>query len=204
MARKYDGSRRTEAAERTRNQILTAAFRLHGEGIIDLEVLAKEADVSVATVRKHFPKREILFENCTAYGMHFVSMPDIDAIQQVDDPSDRTERAVREVYSLHESLIGQTWTAFKYEQESSALAATLKQIDDLVSLVADVVLEVWPSAQEAREAPRRVLIAMLSPLTYRALRVHGGLEPAEAVAQTAAMLVRTLTASAAREETVYR
>ena len=202
MGRKYDGSRRTEAAERTRNQIIAAAFRLHGEGIIDLEVLAREADVSLATVRKHFPTRELLFENCTAYGLHLVRMPDIEALRRVEDPIERTDRATREVYSLYESLFGQIWTAFKYEHESPALAATLRQIDDLVSIVAELVLEVWPAATGARDAGRSILSAMLSPLTYRAMRVHGGLEAAEAVAQTASMLVATLTANASREEAV--
>ena len=203
MTRKYDGSRRAEAARRTREQILSAAFRLHGEGILDIEDLGREANVSAATVRKHFPTREILFENCTAYGMHLVSMPDLEGLRKVDDPIERTEQAISEVYSLHESLLGQVWSAFKFERESPALAATLRQIEDLLSLVADAVLAVWPLAEDAQYMTRRQVIAMLSPLTYRALRVHGGLSPAEAVANTASMLIGALLAGSSREEAAY-
>lgn len=195
MTRKYDGSRRAEAARRTREQIVAAAFRLHGQGILDLEDLAREADVSVATVRKHFPTREDLFQNCTAYGLHAAPMPDVNALGRVDDAVERTERAVREVYSLHESLLGQTWVAFQLEQESPVMAATLRQIEDVVSDVAEAVLEAWPADEASRASLRGQIAALLSPLTYRALRLHGGLSPSEAVTQTGSMLISSLSAS---------
>ena len=88
MARKYDASRRSALAQRTREAILEAAFTLHGQGILDTESLAKAADVSVATIRKHFPTRELLFEGCTAFGMHLVPTPDLEAIGRVEDPAD--------------------------------------------------------------------------------------------------------------------
>ena len=64
-----DASRRSAAAQRTREQIVAAAFHLHGEGVVQVEELARAARVSVATGRKRFPNREILFENCTAFGL---------------------------------------------------------------------------------------------------------------------------------------
>lgn len=201
MARNYDGSRRAEAARRTREQILAAAFRLHGEGILDIDVLAREANVSVPTVRKHFPTREILFEGCTAYGLHLVSMPDIESIGKVSDPIERVEFAVRQVYSLHESLFGQVWTAFQHELESTAFATTLSQIEDQVARVTDELLAAWPASGEGRL--RGLIAGMFSPLTYRGLRLHGGLSPSEAVRQAASMIEAALTAGASREEAVH-
>ena len=200
MARDYDGSRRADAAKRTRHEIVAAAFRLHGEGVVDVDSLAKEANVSGATVRKHFPTRESIFENCTAYGLHLVSPPDLASIRQLSDPLSRAKAAVREAYSFHEALLGQTWSAFKYEHESSALAAVLVQIDDLVSLIADAVLEIWP---EPGVTGRGVLIAMLGPLTYRALRVQGEFTPENAIDQTTSMLIDSLNATTSRKEAAY-
>jgi AcrR family transcriptional regulator len=203
MARKYDGSRRAEAARRTREQIVAAAFRLHGEGILDLETLAREADVSLPTVRKHFPTRESLFQNCTAYGLHLVAMPDLDEIREESDPADRTELAVRQVYSMHESLFGQMWVAFLLENESPTMANVVRQYESLTSQVADAVLEGWPIEEPRLSLARGPAIAMLSPLTYRALRVHGGLSPEEAVEQTATMLAGCLGMAASRKEASY-
>ncbi len=202
MPRKYDSSRRAEAARQTRNQILDAAVRLHGEGILDIESLAREAGVSVATVRKHFPTREILFENCTAHGVRFAPLPDIEAIRAIDDGPRRIERAVREVYSFHESLLGQTWMSYLHEYESPALSATLKQLQGLIGQVINAALDPNGHGTAAEDDRRPLLLAMLSPLTYRALRVHGGLSPAEAIASTATMLLRTVGSD--REEGVYR
>jgi AcrR family transcriptional regulator len=205
MVRKYDGTRRAEAARRTREQILAAAFRLHGEGVLDFETLAHEANVSVPTVRKHFPTRELLFEDCTAYGLHLVPMPDIDAIREIGDPVQRMERTVREMYRLHEALLGQAWTAYQHEHESPALAAVLRQIEDTVAIAAQQVLDAWWRRDGGEEdGLRRLLLGMLSPLAYRALRVHGGLSPAEAIARTAQLLEAALTASASREEAAHR
>lgn len=201
MKRNYNGTHRADAAKRTRDQIVAAAFRLHGDGIIDMDALADEAGVSGATVRKHFPTRETIFENCTAYGFHLVPAPDLELIRQIEDPAGRTRQAVHEAYSFHEALLGQTWSAFKYEHESPALANALVQMENLISLIAEAVLEVWPSADHTS---RGLLLAMLGPLSYRALRVDGGLTPAEAIDQTTAMLVGVLTSGASREEAAYR
>src|SRR5688500_2737883 len=119
--RKYDSSRRAEAAKRTREAILDAAFRLHGECVLDMESLAREANVSLATVRKNFPTRELLFEACTAWGRHYMALPDIELICSVEDPSARTRLIVRQIYAFHESIFGQQWLAIKLEDESLSM-----------------------------------------------------------------------------------
>ncbi len=145
MARTYDSSRRLQAAERTREAILDTAFRLHGRGVLDMEALAKEADVSVATVRKHFPTRELLFESCTEFGMHLVPLPDLPVIGSTSQPGARARLAVRQTYRLHESLSGQIWAGFKLEDESPALAKVIARVEGLTSLIADLIIEPWCS-----------------------------------------------------------
>jgi AcrR family transcriptional regulator len=199
MARKYDGSRREAAAQKTREDILAAAFKLHGLGITDLEALAAEANVSVATVRKHFPTREMLFQGCTAYGMHLVTMPDLALIASIGSADELTLTAVTEVYALHEQLLGQIWTAFKYEHESPATAASIKQVDELDARVADIILSAWFEGGDVVSEARGFVLGILSPLSYRALRVHGGLSYEQAVKQSASALRSALRALTGKE-----
>lgn len=201
MARKYDASRRSALAQRTREAILEAAFTLHGQGILDTESLAKAADVSVATIRKHFPTRELLFEGCTAFGMHLVPTPDLEAIGRVEDPADRAREAVSQIYTLHEALLGQVWVGFKLEDESPALAAVLKQVDGIVAAAAEVVFAAWPARRGSGDGFRGFVSGMLSPLTYRALRVQAGLSPDQAASQIAEALVRAGLSATGGEET---
>ncbi len=192
MPRSYDASRRQQAANRTREAILAAAFRLHGMGLLDLETLAQEADVSLATVRKHFPTRELLFEGCTAYGMHQVTLPDVGAIASIADPVERTREAARQAYATHEQLFGQVWGAYRLEDESPALAAVLAQSDELLEVIAGLIVDAWPLDEDRVKQTRGFVIGLLNPLTYRALRRYGGLTPEQATEQTQATLLHAL------------
>jgi AcrR family transcriptional regulator len=194
MKRHYDASRRAAAAERTREAIIAAAFELHGKGITDFESLAKEADVSVATVRKHFPTRELLFESCTAYGTHRLILPDIEILAATPEPAERTRRAVRETYALHESIFGQSWIAFQLEAESASMAAALGQVEELTGVVGALIVDAWALDEADREEARGFVVGMLNPLTYRALRLYGRLSPEQAIEQTTTALVGNLTA----------
>lgn len=200
MVRDYDSSRRQEAARRTREAILAAAFKLHGQGIFDLESLAREADVSVATVRKHFPNREVLFEACTGYGLHLAPMPDFAALAARADARDRLATAVHQAYAFHESLLGQVWGAFKLEDESPVLASTLRQVEGAGEALAETVVTAWPDLGDRAGRLRGLVTGMLSPLTYRGLRVHGGLSPDEAVGYATELLLSALEAGDGRAE----
>jgi AcrR family transcriptional regulator len=85
MARKYDSSKRIKAAEQTRKDILRAELKLHWKGITEFDPLAREAGCSVATLRKHFPTREALFQNCTRAFAETVTMPDLLALEEISN-----------------------------------------------------------------------------------------------------------------------
>jgi AcrR family transcriptional regulator len=192
MTRNYDASRRVEAANRTRAEILAAAFKLHGQGVLDLDSLAREANVSVATVRKHFPNRELLFEGCTGYAMHTIALPDLTAITAVANPEERTRRAVAEVCRALEALLGQIWGAYKLEGESAVMAGVLRQAEGLCAAAAGLVFDAWLVCESCAPQLRGFVTGLLSPLGYRALRVAGPLPPEAAVAQLSAAVIRAL------------
>jgi AcrR family transcriptional regulator len=177
MARKYDSSRREEAAQQTRETILATAFRLHGLGITDYETLAAEANVSLATVRKHFPTREHLYEGCTAWGLHHVDLPDFEAIAAIEDPEGRLSTALGQVYRLYESLYGQVWATYLFERTSAVLQRVMVENDGYVDQVVELVLQPWAELPRPVAEVRGFVRGLFSFLTYRALRRDGGLSP---------------------------
>ena len=78
MPRHYDMSKRALAREETRRRIVEATAKLHGErGVFGTswQDIAKEADVSVATVYAHFPSLDELLPACGAHVMELIRPP---------------------------------------------------------------------------------------------------------------------------------
>ena len=78
--RKYTKQLRAEQEAETRERIAAAAVKLHGTvGPAQTTVsgVAKEAGVQRATVYRHFPTEESLFEACTAHYWARHPLPDV-------------------------------------------------------------------------------------------------------------------------------
>lgn len=198
MARKYDSTRRAEAAQKTREAILDAAFKLHGMGIIDFDALAAEANVSLATIRKYYPSREDLFAGCTEWGMRYAAMPDMDRIAVTAEPEDRLRLTVEQVHTLYESLFGQIWGTYQYQNESPVLTAVMDEFEHIIGPIIDLVFEVWPSELGDDPEARGLVRGLLSFLTYYALRREGGLSQEQASDRIAEAMTNSLRAMSRR------
>jgi AcrR family transcriptional regulator len=189
--RKYDSSRRAASAERTRQAIVDAAVKLHGQGNMALTALADEANVSLATVNKYFPTREDLFAACTSHHKTLLTFPEPDELAAIPDAGERLYQTVRAVYSLHEQAFGHLWSGYKLADESPVLAKTVSDAETFINrLVDEVLLE--PVSGPVSAQTVGFVRAMLSPLTYRALRLQGALEHEAAVESTASSLALVL------------
>jgi len=65
--RAYELGKRTDSVAETRRRIVMATFEVHGEkGIADTTFsdIAERADVSLATVYRHFPTYDVIVEAC--------------------------------------------------------------------------------------------------------------------------------------------
>ena len=187
MGRKYNSANRRKAAERTRQGILRAALKLHWEGITEYEPLAREAGCSVATVRKHFPTRESLFQNCTRTFAESLTLPDLDAIGEITDRERRIEAAVSELCRIHEAMFGYAWLGAQQRQHSPTLDGEMAAYEGLADAVAALVA--------SEDASKSALIrGLLDFLTYRALRLSGGLPPPQASEELIAT-VKTLNSA---------
>ncbi|MBZ0299790.1 MAG: TetR/AcrR family transcriptional regulator [Anaerolineae bacterium] len=192
MTRTYHSRRRTESAVRTRQTIVEAAVRMHSQGITTLSAVAEEAGVSLPTVNKYFPTREDLFTACTGHVAANLGYPSQEALAAIADPGERVITVVREAYRLNETTFGTTWTGYVLEAESPTLSQAVASYEDSINSLADILLCDWSGDISDPETMRRFVRAMLSPLTYRALRLKNGLAFDDAVRHVALALAGML------------
>ena len=109
MPRKYDMTKRAQAKERTRERIVEATARLHGEhGVLGTTwpQIATEADVSVGTVYAHFPSLDELLPACGALVMERVRPPRpgdaADAIGGATDLEERFRRVATTLFDFYD------------------------------------------------------------------------------------------------------
>jgi len=190
MVRKYNSSRRRRAAEQTRRDILEAALKLHAEGITEFEPLAREAGCSVATVRKHFPTKETLFQNCTRAFAATLTLPDLTALGTIAEREQRIEKSVAELCRIHEAMFGYAWLSAHQRQNSPTLEQEMAAYEGLADAIAWIVTP--PGSNRAA-----LIRSLLDFLSYRALRLSGRLSEREAAAELIAA-IQELTPSGGR------
>jgi AcrR family transcriptional regulator len=173
MKRQYDSSRRKRAAERTREEILQAALKLHWQGITEFGPLALEAGCSVATLRKHFPSKETLFQDCTRTFAKTLTMPDLQALGQITDPAERIQENVSELCRIHEAMFGYAWLSEHQRKDSPTLDGEMKGYEGLTVAIAGNITP-------AESSKASLVRGLLDFLTYRAFRLSAQLSPEQA------------------------
>jgi AcrR family transcriptional regulator len=99
--RRYRKRLRAEQERRTREAITTAAVKLHGTlgpARTTVSGVAEEAGVQRATVYRHFPDEESLFQACSSHYMSMHPPPDPSAWAEEADPAARLRQALIDVY----------------------------------------------------------------------------------------------------------
>jgi AcrR family transcriptional regulator len=103
--RPYRKRQRAEQEERTRERIAAATAALHesvGPAHTTVSAVAERAGVQRATVYRHFPTGESLFEACTAHFYSRHPLPDPAVWSEIKDPTDRLRRALMDLYGWYE------------------------------------------------------------------------------------------------------
>jgi AcrR family transcriptional regulator len=109
MPRRYDMTRRAAARDDTRNRIVEATAKLHGEkGVLGTswQEIAREADVSVSTVYAHFPSLEELLPACGHLVMSRVRPPSAGSADEIIGDATSTharlKRIAGELFAFYE------------------------------------------------------------------------------------------------------
>ena len=191
--RRYRMTRRTATIEETRQRIVEATVSLHGRNGIfgtSWRDIAREADVSVGTVYKHFPSLEELVPACGELLMRRLEPPSPeDAERIIGDADGRRERLYRiahELFAFYERG-GAHLESDPRERELPAMREWEASLRDMVAAFVSKACD-----EEGLEAAEIQRISVLLDLaTYRAMRARA-LSPQEAVEQATRMIVAWL------------
>ena len=189
--RPYTKRARAEQEEATRERITQAAVKLHGSvgpARTTVSGVAKEAGVQRATVYRHFPDEESLFQACSAHYWAHHPLPDVEAWKGIGDPGERMRRALDELYAFferNEDMLEKTG-------RDSHLVPAMDGPREAFMAFAQYVAEVLTKGRPERGAARRRVAAAtghaISFPTWQSLARAQGLTNAEAVAVVIAMI----------------
>ncbi len=102
--RPYRMKRRAELEDLTRRRITESAVELHeelGPARTSISAIAERAGVRRSTVYRHFPNEDVLFDACSSHWRVANPPPDPGTWEGIEDPAERTERALRELYAFY-------------------------------------------------------------------------------------------------------
>jgi AcrR family transcriptional regulator len=102
--RPYRMKRRAELEEETRTRITESTVALHeelGPARTSISAVAERAGVRRSTVYRHFPDEEALFAACSSHWRAANPPPNPGPWAEIEDPGERTEAALRELYAFY-------------------------------------------------------------------------------------------------------
>jgi AcrR family transcriptional regulator len=111
-ARPYRKRKRAVSELETRQRITAAAVDLHqtvGPARTSVKAIAERAGVDRATVYRHFPDEQALFNACTSHYYARHPMPEPDGWVAIADPDERLRTALADLYSWYgetEEMLG--------------------------------------------------------------------------------------------------
>lgn len=188
--RTYRKRRRAEAEQRTRLRITEAAVKLHGTvgpARTTVSAVAQEAGVQRATVYRHFPTEENLFEACSSHWLEQNPLPDIGGWAAVADPDERLERGLAELYAWYRQTEGMLERTSRDAPLVPAMSRPMAEFSAGIDAARDVLLEGRPERGAARRRTTAALGHALAFSTWQSLVRDQGLDDREAVALMAAM-----------------
>jgi AcrR family transcriptional regulator len=108
-SRPYRMTRRAELEEQTRKRITESTIALHeelGPAQTSISAIAERAGVRRSTVYRHFPNEDALFAACSSHWRAANPPPDPRGWSAIEDPAQRTQRALSQIYAFYRSTEG--------------------------------------------------------------------------------------------------
>jgi AcrR family transcriptional regulator len=103
--RRYRKRRRAAQEDQTRQRITEATVELHGSvgpARTTVSAVAERAGVQRATVYRHFPDEQALFDACSGHWLAANPLPDLEEWAAIADPDERLRLALDQVYGWYE------------------------------------------------------------------------------------------------------
>jgi AcrR family transcriptional regulator len=182
--RKYRKRRRAELEDETRRRITEAAVELHGSvgpSRTTISAVAERAGVQRATLYRHFPDEEALFEACSAHWRAQHPLPDLADWAAVSDPEERLRTALSDLYAWYE----QNQEMLERTTRDAALVPAMRSaVERMGGWFAEALATIVRGRPERGARRRRVEAAIghaISFPTWRSLVRDQGLSDSEAV-----------------------
>jgi AcrR family transcriptional regulator len=172
--RRYSMEGRAAAVEETRRRIVEATLDLHSEkGMFDTSWrdIAERADVSVATVYKHFPSLDELVPACGALIMAITDPPALEQAGEIfgdaQTVEERLERLIGEMFDFYERGEPYLEVGTKERQHPAVQEWEAGMLATREGLVREALRPV-----EAEERTVRAVAALLDFSVFKSFRRH--------------------------------
>lgn len=182
--RKYRKRRRAELEDETRLRITEAAVELHGSvgpARTTISAVAERAGVQRATLYRHFPDEEALFDACSSHWAAQHPLPDLAHWATVSDPEERLRVALSALYAWYEQ--GQEMLE-RTTRDAALVPAMRSAVERMAGWFAEALATIVRGRPERGARRRRVEAAIghaISFPTWRSLVRDQGLSNLEAV-----------------------
>ena len=183
--RPYRMTRRAELEERTRKRITESAVSLHeerGPARTPISAVAERAGVRRSTVYRHFPDEEALFAACSSHWRAANPPPDPGAWAAIEDPGERTETALRELYAFYARTEAMYTSLLRDEPVVPIVHRLLGDFYGYLRMIEDSLMAGRGLRGRAARRTRAALGHALAFLTWRSLARERGLGDGDAVA----------------------
>jgi AcrR family transcriptional regulator len=192
--RPYRMTRRAELEEQTRKRITESAVALHeerGPARTPISAVAERAGVRRSTVYRHFPDEEALFAACSAHWRAANPSPDPGAWAAIEDPAERTETALRELYAFYSRTEAMYTSLLRDEPVVPIVHRLLGDFYGYLRAIQDILMAGRRLRGRAARRTQAAIGHALSFPTWRSLTREQGLADADAVALMSALVERS-------------
>jgi AcrR family transcriptional regulator len=182
--RPYRKRRRAQLEAETRLRITEAAVDLHGSvgpARTTISAVADRAGVQRATVYRHFPDEDALFDACSSHWMAQHPLPDAAAWAKIEDPEERLRTALSELYEWYERGEYMLERTTRDLALVPALRPSMEAFRGWLDAAAGAILRGRPERGARRRRVRAAVGHALAFETWRSLAVNQGLPRPEAV-----------------------
>ena len=185
QTRPYHMKRRADLEEQTRRRITESAVALHeelGPARTSISAIAERAGVRRSTVYRHFPDEEALFGACSSHWRAANPPPDAGAWAPIEDPRERTETALRELYAFYGTTEGMYTRLLRDEPLVPIIHRLLGGFYGYLGGIQDILMAGRGLRGRAARRTRAAIGHALAFPTWRSLTREQGLADGEAVA----------------------
>jgi AcrR family transcriptional regulator len=191
--RPYRMTRRAELEDQTRKRITESTVALHeelGPARTSISAVAERAGVRRSTVYRHFPDEEALFAACSSHWRAANPPPDPGSWAGIEEPAERTEAALRELYAFYDRTETMYTSLLRDEPLLPIIHRLLGDFYGYLRATQDLLMNGRGLRGRAARRTRAAIGHALAFPTWRSLTREQGLADADAVALMCALVER--------------